>query len=198
MRQASATVLPWRLYSAGDAATDPAAVAQIDLVVSATDPQPDRLTPGPPSITVVEDDGYRVVASPSAMRYPHGADHLPYRDQEQRPGRPPASADSREPSGEPTPPGARPRQRRPATVCAGRWPIRPHPATCSHAADAPEKRKVGGSRPKRAIPSLRGCECRDAPHEPPGSVGGGRPRDDPPATQSENPGGAGGTQAIRG
>ena len=32
-------------------------------------------------------------------------------------------------------------------VCAARSPIRPHPATCSDAGYAPEKRKVGGSTP---------------------------------------------------
>ena len=38
-------------------------------------------------------------------------------------------------------------RRQPATVSPARWPIRPHPATYSDAADAPEKRKVGGSTP---------------------------------------------------
>src|SRR5215468_5470670 len=33
--------------------------------------------------------------------------------------------------------------RQPAMVCAANWPIRPHPATCTHTADASEKRKVG-------------------------------------------------------
>jgi len=42
-------------------------------------------------------------------------------------------------------PGYVRRQR--AMVCATRWPIRPHPATCTHTADVPEKRKVGGSTP---------------------------------------------------
>jgi len=38
-------------------------------------------------------------------------------------------------------------RRQPAMVCAARWPIRPRLATCSDAANAPEKRKVGGSTP---------------------------------------------------
>ena len=32
-------------------------------------------------------------------------------------------------------------------ICAARWFIRPHPATCSDGTDAPEKRKVGGFDP---------------------------------------------------
>ena len=60
-------------------------------------------------------------------------------------------------SGSPVPRGANPpsqrRQvsghirRQPAMVGAARWPIRPRLATCSDAANAPEKRKVGGSTP---------------------------------------------------
>jgi hypothetical protein len=42
-------------------------------------------------------------------------------------------------------PGHTRRQR--AMVSAARSPTTPHPATCSDAADAPEKRKVGGSTP---------------------------------------------------
>jgi len=38
-------------------------------------------------------------------------------------------------------------RRQPAMVCAARSPIRPHPATSSHTAHAPEKRKAGGSIP---------------------------------------------------
>jgi len=38
-------------------------------------------------------------------------------------------------------------RRQPAMVGAASWPIRPHPATCSDTADAPEKRKAGGSTP---------------------------------------------------
>src|SRR5262249_9452313 len=52
---------------------------------------------------------------------------------------------------------------------------------------------MGIQRTKRAIPPCRGCECRDAHHEPSGSVGGGGPRDDWPATQSEDPGDAANT-----
>jgi hypothetical protein len=47
-----------------DAGTDPAAVAQIDLVVGATDPGPDRLI------------RRSAVASLSAMVYLQGTDHL--------------------------------------------------------------------------------------------------------------------------
>jgi hypothetical protein len=51
-----------------------------------------------------------------------------------------------EPNGEPTSADARPHtMRQRAIVSAARSPIGPHPATCSDAADAPEKRKVGGS-----------------------------------------------------
>src|SRR5262245_58319498 len=38
-------------------------------------------------------------------------------------------------------------RQQPAMVSAARSLIRPHPATCSDAADAPEKRKVSGSTP---------------------------------------------------
>ena len=36
---------------------------------------------------------------------------------------------------------------KPAMVSAASWPIRPHSATSSHTAYAPEERKVGGSTP---------------------------------------------------
>ena len=37
--------------------------------------------------------------------------------------------------------------RRPATIGAGRWPVRRRPATPRHSSIAPEKRKVSGSTP---------------------------------------------------
>src|SRR5262245_44858698 len=117
---------------------DPAAVAHIDPVVSATDPGPDRVI------------RRSVVASLPAMGDLQGACHLSCRDQPPRPGR------------RPRPPipgsqtGSQRRQtsvrRQPAMVGAARCPVRPRPATCSDGADAPEKRKVGGSTPPLTTP----------------------------------------------
>src|SRR5215831_8592927 len=57
-----------------DAGKDPAAVAQIDLVVSTTDPGPDRLI------------RRSAVAFLPAMGYLQGTDHLSCSDQPQQPG----------------------------------------------------------------------------------------------------------------
>jgi hypothetical protein len=118
-----------------DAGRDPATVAQIDLVVSATDPGPDRLI------------RQSAVASLPVMGYLQGTWHLPCRDQSQRPGRRPrppipgsqTGSQRRQMSGD--------IRRQPAILGAARCPVRPRPATCSDGADAPEKRKAGGSIP---------------------------------------------------
>jgi hypothetical protein len=142
-----------------DAGGDPAAVAEIYLVVGATDPGPGRFIRRS-AVEILVEDGVivaAVMASISAMGYLWGADHLSCRDQPQRPGR------------RPRPPipgsqtGSQRRQalghitRQPAMVCAARWPIRPRPATCGDAADAPEKRKVGGSTPPLTTSQLATC-----------------------------------------
>jgi hypothetical protein len=74
MRQAVGAVSRGSLTPLDDAGGDLAAVAQIDLVVDATDPGPDRLI------------RRSAVAFLPAMGYLQGTDHLSYRDQPQRPG----------------------------------------------------------------------------------------------------------------
>jgi hypothetical protein len=132
-----------------DAARDPAAVAQIDRVAGATDPGPGRLIRRAAVEIVIEDEAIfaAIVAALPVMGCLHGADYLSCRDQPQRPGRrrcPPVPGSQT---------GSQRRQasghirRQPAMVGAARLPIRPRPATSSDGADAPEKRKAGGSTP---------------------------------------------------
>jgi hypothetical protein len=118
-----------------DAGRDPAAVAQIDLVVSATDPGPDRLI------------RWSAVAFLPAMGYLQGTDHLSCSDQPQGPGHLPRRPVPGSQTGSQRRQASGHIRRQRAMICAARWFIRPHPATCSDGTDAPEKRKVSGSTP---------------------------------------------------
>jgi len=75
------------------------------------------------------------------MGYLQGTCHLSYRDQPQRPGRRPRPPIPGSQTGSQRRQSSGDIRRQPAMVCAARWPIRPHPATCSDGADAPEKRR---------------------------------------------------------
>ena len=140
---------------------------QVDLVVGAADPEPHRFLRRATIEIVFEDDGYLrcIVASMPVMGHLHGTDHLPYRDQPQRPGRrprPPIPGSQTGSQRQQTPGHV---GRQPAMVSAACWPIRPRPATCSDAANAPEKRKVGGSIPPLTTtlqPSYQSADLRKA------------------------------------
>jgi hypothetical protein len=133
-------------------------IAQLDLVVGATDPGPGRLIRRAAVEIVIEGDGYLrrrrgVPAGDGAACTVAG--YLPCRDQPQRPGRrcpPVPGSQRRQSSGH--------ARRQPAMVGAGSWPVRPHPAISGDAADAPEKPYVadgGVARARKSGPVRRGA-----------------------------------------
>jgi hypothetical protein len=117
-----------------DAGKDPAAGAQIDLVVGATDPDRTVSSAGPPGLPCRR---WVTCTVPSTC---------PAVINRNDPG-PPASADPGSQTGSQHRQASGHIRRQPAMVGAARWPIRPHPATCSDGTDAPEKRTASGSTP---------------------------------------------------